>query len=196
MRREETKEGPIGDLFRDICHQCLSNNSLDPNGSRTMAKFLDELSTNLPDHLINFIERLFDLFDSDCLQIRNSLLNLSVEILRSVSSSVEYKSLRSDLFFLHHRSIFSRFERSRAIARARPVRKTRLEQTDSDEILLSFDQSDDRTNERHVVHRAETRAATSSSTFGEKSVCRSRKIQSRRKTSAKNFLFCSFCRSI
>ena len=64
-----------------------------------MAKFLDELSTNLPDHLINFIERLFDLFDSDCLQIRNSLLNLSVEILRSVSSSVEYKSLRSDLFF-------------------------------------------------------------------------------------------------
>lgn len=74
--------------------------SLDHNGSRTMAKFLDELSIHLSNHLINFIERLFDLFDSDCLQMRNSLLNLSIEILRSVSSSSEYKTLRSDLFFL------------------------------------------------------------------------------------------------
>lgn len=65
-----------------------------------MAKLLDELSNHLPDHLILYINRLLDLFDSDCLQMRNSLLNICVNIIRSCSNVPEYKELRGELFLL------------------------------------------------------------------------------------------------
>ena len=65
-----------------------------------MAKLLDELSIHLSDHLILYINRLLDLFDSDCLQMRNSLLNICVNIIRYCSSLAEYKELRGELFLL------------------------------------------------------------------------------------------------
>jgi hypothetical protein len=65
-----------------------------------MAKLLDELSIHISDHLIIYINRLLDLFDSDCLQMRNCLLNVCVNIIRYCSSLSEYKELRGELFFL------------------------------------------------------------------------------------------------
>ena len=65
-----------------------------------MAKLLDELSIHISDHLIIYINRLLDLFDSECLQMRNSLLNVCVNIIRYCSSLPEYKELRGELFFL------------------------------------------------------------------------------------------------
>ncbi|CAF3461890.1 unnamed protein product [Rotaria socialis] len=107
-------------IINDICHVCLSpamiqsslsngscrsNNSQsntqnESNSSRTMAKLLDELSTHISDHLIVYINRLLDLFDSDCLQMRNCLLNICVNIIRYCSSLSEYKELRGELFLL------------------------------------------------------------------------------------------------
>lgn len=72
----------------------------EPNSTRTMAKLLDELSIHISDHLIVFINRLLDLFDSDCLQMRNCLLNICVNIIRYCSSLSEYKELRGELFLL------------------------------------------------------------------------------------------------
>ncbi|UJR35261.1 hypothetical protein I4U23_028025 [Adineta vaga] len=107
-------------IINDICHLCLSpsivqsstpinssrsntsiaNSQSEPNSSRTMAKLLDELSIHISDHLIIYINRLLDLFDSDCLQMRNCLLNVCVNIIRYCSSLPEYKELRGELFFL------------------------------------------------------------------------------------------------
>lgn len=88
----------------DICHLCLSplhvQTSTETNNSRTMAKLLDELSIHISDHLILYINRLLDLFDSDCLQMRNCLLNVCVNIIRYCSSLSEYKELRGELFLL------------------------------------------------------------------------------------------------
>ncbi|CAF0881395.1 unnamed protein product [Rotaria sordida] len=86
-------------------HSCRSNTSLsntqnETNSTRTMAKLLDELSIHISDHLINYINRLLDLFDSDCLQMRNCLLNVCVNIIRYCSSLSQYKELRGELFFL------------------------------------------------------------------------------------------------
>jgi len=78
----------------------VSNTQTETNSSRTMAKLLDELSTHISDHLIIYINRLLDLFDSDCLQMRNCLLNVCVNIIRYCSSLSEYKELRGELFFL------------------------------------------------------------------------------------------------
>ena len=104
--------------FSDICHLCLSpglNSSsstitttpsrsnvpqTESNNSRTMAKLLDELSLHISDHLIIYINRLLDLFDSDCLQMRNCLLTVCVNIIRFCSSLSEYKELRGELFLL------------------------------------------------------------------------------------------------
>ncbi|CAF1122471.1 unnamed protein product [Adineta ricciae] len=107
-------------IINDICHLCLSlsgvqlstpisssrsntsvaNTQSETNSSRTMAKLLDELSIHISDHLIIYINRLLDLFDSDCLQMRNCLLNVCVNIIRYCSSLPEYKELRGELFFL------------------------------------------------------------------------------------------------
>ncbi|CAF3387946.1 unnamed protein product [Rotaria sp. Silwood1] len=107
-------------IINDICHICLSpsiiqssisnhscrsntsisNTQTEPNSSRTMAKLLDELSIHISDHLIIYINRLLDLFDSDCLQMRNCLLNVCVNIIRYCSSLSQYKELRGELFFL------------------------------------------------------------------------------------------------
>ncbi|CAF3554291.1 unnamed protein product [Adineta steineri] len=108
-------------IINDICLLCLSptiapsstsnhsssrsntsilNNQTETNSSRTMAKLLDELSTHICDHLIIYINRLLDLFDSDCLQMRNCLLNICVNIIRYCSSLSEYKELRGELFLL------------------------------------------------------------------------------------------------
>ncbi|CAF1673253.1 unnamed protein product, partial [Adineta ricciae] len=107
-------------IINDICHLCLSfsgvqlstpisssrsntsvaNAQSETNSSRTMAKLLDELSIHISDHLIIYINRLLDLFDSDCLQMRNCLLNVCVNIIRYCSSLPEYKELRGELFFL------------------------------------------------------------------------------------------------